>query len=206
MTIYFTSDPHFFHKNVIRSCDRPFTSLEEMHEELIKRYNSVVKPEDSCYFLGDFAFCGVTRMKEIVDQLNGTIYLVPGNHDQKKTRMEKAGFIVLEAQETLYFAGRKFTLCHFPYTPTAWDTFRYKLKHFWKFWRRQKYNQLRYMDRRPVNDGRWLLHGHTHSKKKVNGNQIHVGVDAWKFRPVSIREICQIVVEEEAKRKGRPYV
>lgn len=69
--IWFTSDQHFYHKNVIRYCNRPFKSLEEMHETLIQNWNKVVGPTDIVYILGDFAFCGVARMKEIVSRLNG---------------------------------------------------------------------------------------------------------------------------------------
>ena len=54
--IWFTSDTHFFHNNIIDYCKRPFVNAEEMNEYIIKQWNSVVKPQDEVYHLGDFAF------------------------------------------------------------------------------------------------------------------------------------------------------
>lgn len=79
--IWFTSDTHFGHKNIINfeKTFRPFDTLEEMHEALITRWNSVVKPQDLIYHLGDFAF-GTENIK-IAEKLNGRKRLVMGNHD-----------------------------------------------------------------------------------------------------------------------------
>jgi calcineurin-like phosphoesterase family protein len=55
MTIFFTSDTHFNHKNIIKLCNRPFTSIEEMNEKIIENWNNIVKPEDIVWHLGDFA-------------------------------------------------------------------------------------------------------------------------------------------------------
>jgi calcineurin-like phosphoesterase family protein len=54
--IFFTSDTHFWHKNVIAYCSRPYQSLEEMNQDLITRWNARVKPEDTVYHLGDVCF------------------------------------------------------------------------------------------------------------------------------------------------------
>lgn len=81
---FFTSDTHFGHFNIIRYCNRPFETVAEMDEELIKRWNTVVKPEDTVWHLGDFSFyMSKEKVTSIVKQLNGTIYLVKGNHDKK---------------------------------------------------------------------------------------------------------------------------
>ena len=56
MTIYFTSDLHLGHKNIIRLSKRPFISVEEMDEEIIRRFNSLVTENDTVYDLGDTYF------------------------------------------------------------------------------------------------------------------------------------------------------
>ena len=53
--IFFTSDHHFYHSNIIKYCQRPFHSVEEMNEEMIRRWNSVVGVDDTVYYLGDFS-------------------------------------------------------------------------------------------------------------------------------------------------------
>lgn len=79
--IFFTSDTHFCHKNIISYAGRPFFSTEEMDKALIENWNSVV-PEDGIVFhLGDFCFGGNTQWKTIRKKLNGKIYLILGNHE-----------------------------------------------------------------------------------------------------------------------------
>jgi len=106
--IFITADNHFFHKNIIRYCNRPFGSVEEMNEEMIRRWNSKVGKDDIVLHLGDFAFRG--RAKEIRDQLNGTIVIVRGNHDKYLTPEE--GFIIVEGQ--LKIGKFIFTHCPIP--------------------------------------------------------------------------------------------
>jgi calcineurin-like phosphoesterase family protein len=78
--LYFTSDHHFWHTNIIKYCNRPFVSVEEMNEALIQNWNDLVLPEDEVYYLGDFSMAA--RPVEIyTSRLNGIKYLVPGNHD-----------------------------------------------------------------------------------------------------------------------------
>ncbi len=81
MNIWFTSDLHFGHKNILQfeKEHRPFSTLEEMHEVLIQNWNSVVKPKDKIYVLGDFAF-GKHNIP-IARRLNGHKRLILGNHD-----------------------------------------------------------------------------------------------------------------------------
>ncbi len=88
--IWVTSDHHFGHKNIIRYCNRPFATSDEMNKEMVKRWNEKVKKEDLVIHLGDFAFKG--RAKEFREQLNGTILLIEGNHDSKTNE----GFIKVQ--------------------------------------------------------------------------------------------------------------
>lgn len=80
-TKYFViADTHFGHENVIRYCNRPFSTLDKMHYELIKRWNSVVANNDVVFVLGDFAF-GKETVQKFVPLLNGRKILIKGNHD-----------------------------------------------------------------------------------------------------------------------------
>ena len=91
MNIFFTSDFHFNHTNVIYYCQRPFTSLEEMNTTIIKNFNSRVKEDDLCFYLGDFIFKSGTNRGEgepekaikFRQQLNcKNIVFIEGNHDK----------------------------------------------------------------------------------------------------------------------------
>lgn len=75
---YFTSDTHFSHTNIIKYCNRPFKSVEEMDEVLIANWNSVVKKTDQVFHLGDFGY-----NYKIAQRLNGHKHLIWGNHDRK---------------------------------------------------------------------------------------------------------------------------
>ena len=81
---FVTSDQHLGHYNIIRYCDRPFATLEEMNEVLIENWNSVVSPEDTVYFLGDLAFGKGANTDYWLDYLNGNIIFFRGNHDSSK--------------------------------------------------------------------------------------------------------------------------
>lgn len=83
--IYIISDTHFFHTNMIAYENRPFKNAEEMNMYMIRKWNSVVKSNDTVYHLGDFAFSGTDDTKAILEQLNGRKILVKGNHDRRKT-------------------------------------------------------------------------------------------------------------------------
>ena len=78
---FYISDLHFGHKNVLGFDNRPFTSVEEMNEELIRRWNSVVSDGDIVYVLGDMFWMKPNDAMPIIDRLNGQIFLVKGNHD-----------------------------------------------------------------------------------------------------------------------------
>jgi len=81
MNIWFTSDHHFGHKNILEyeKYTRPFVDLDEMEEALIDKWNCVVKSNDIVWHLGDFAF-GAKNIA-VADRLNGRKKLILGNHD-----------------------------------------------------------------------------------------------------------------------------
>lgn len=85
---WFTSDPHWGHFNVIKYCNRPFSSVEEMHQHLIKEWNHRVSPQDDVYVLGDW--CMNPKWYFILKLLNfKRLVLVLGNHDNKNKLMQK---------------------------------------------------------------------------------------------------------------------
>jgi len=179
---FFTSDEHYWHRNICAYADRPFADLREMHEALIERHNAVVKPEDTVYHLGDFAFGAFVEGELILSRLNGIHYIYLGNHDRSGAQMVKMGFKQAAREGSFNFTieGERVTawMCHYPYwNPNAKD--------------------LRYPGRRPVDAGLWLLHGHVHQAWKINGRQINVGVDVNDYRPIHVDEIASIIARGE---------
>jgi calcineurin-like phosphoesterase family protein len=77
--IFFSSDHHFGHANILKYCNRPFKDVEEMDRVLVDNWNSVVTNKDIVYHLGDFSF-GPAPL--YLNQLNGTKYFVRGNHEK----------------------------------------------------------------------------------------------------------------------------
>ena len=88
---WLTSDTHFGHANIIKYCNRPFKTVQEMDLVLIRRWNDRVKSTDTVYFLGDFCFKKSTEAPEgnIADyyrnQLHGNIIFIRGNHDRNNS-------------------------------------------------------------------------------------------------------------------------
>lgn len=118
--IYYISDLHFFHTNVLRFDKRPFSSMEEMNEKLVENWNSVVSDEDTVYFLGDFSFGKNPETIEILKSLKGHKVLIKGNHDGKYlkdknfTNCWEGIYDILEVKDTLYGKPINITLCHYP--------------------------------------------------------------------------------------------
>lgn len=119
--IWFTSDPHYGHKNVIKYCLRPFENNWEMEKALVANYNALVKPFDIVYFIGDVFFCGIVQSKAILKKLNGYKILIRGNHDQKASKMLEIGFDEVHEKLELEINGQKVKLSHFPFRPNTED-------------------------------------------------------------------------------------
>ena len=87
---YFTSDHHFFHKNIIEYCNRPFKSSWEMNEILVQKWNEKIQsPKNEVYWLGDIALYKSDQeyqVRDLLNRLNGKIYLVYGNHDERNLK------------------------------------------------------------------------------------------------------------------------
>jgi calcineurin-like phosphoesterase family protein len=178
MTRWFTSDLHFGHANIIRYCQRPYADVDAMDRDLVARWNATVAPGDEVWVLGDVAMGRIDESLLLLGELAGTKRLVPGNHDRCwpgrgrsaagwAERYVAAGFAeVLPEQVDVTIGGRPALACHFPYVGDSHD-------------------EARFESHRPIDDGRLLLHGHVHTKWRVDGRQVNVGCDVWDYRPVA---------------------
>lgn len=209
-TTWVTSDPHFGHDNVLNFCNRPFKDMEEMLDKVRKKWNAKVKPEDQVIFVGDvFFYFNKPEAKAYLDSLNGRKILVRGNHDRSPRDMSSMGFDFVCEEMILLIANERVTISHYPFRLPRWKHELYNLRHkIFKFLKIKGSWALdnRFYMRRPENKGQFLLHGHTHSKLRINGRAIHVGFDAWNYEPVSIGEIGNLISEikrEEDERKKR---
>lgn len=191
--VFFTSDLHFGHQNIIRFCNRPWKTTEEMDKALIENWNSVVGKNDIVFDLGDFAFAPNWRWKEILSQLNGKHYLILGNHDITRW----PGDSIMELFEGVYqqlilkIDGRFVYLNHYPYLcfGGAW---------------------------RDPQNAVWQLFGHVHSGPNSSGKdcdrlngvfpyQYEVGVDNNNYTPISWEQVQEKIayqVEHGVPRFG----
>ena len=112
---YFIADTHFGGENIIRYENRPFENAAEMDEKLIENWNSIVTDEDTVYVLGDFSdYADAKKEAEILGKLNGTKFLVMGNHDTHRTAQEwrEIGFAECYPMPVIY--KNFFMLSHEP--------------------------------------------------------------------------------------------
>lgn len=182
MSIFFTSDEHYGHANIIKYCNRPFAGVEDMTRGLIERHNAVVKDGDVVWHLGDFSM-SEKYVPVVLPQLRGTHHLVFGNHDKcyayRTERVAAAqryiahGFV--SVQKTAEVGG--FLLDHMPYVSDS--------RHD------DQYNEWL-----PADHGRWLLHGHVHTEWKARDRMINVGVDVWDYAPVRIEALVRLMAGE----------
>lgn len=162
--LWFTSDQHFFHGRIIELNNRPFQSMKQMIDQIVKNYNALIDTSDDVWMLGDFAFYKADGNTErIFNLLNGRKHLVVGNHDCERISrrldwQSVSANVDIELQPGI--------LAHLSHCPVPF----------------------------PVNpDVQLHLHGHMHGKKmQCDQNCYDVGVDACEFRPVSADEICTI--------------
>ena len=111
-TIWFTSDIHFGHANIIKHANRPFTDVEEMDRALVERWNERVDQRDVVYFLGDFSFHKSEATRGIFARLHGEKHLVRGNHDGRA--VTELDWTSQSDLKTLKADGHRFELCHYP--------------------------------------------------------------------------------------------
>lgn len=183
--VFFTSDTHFYHRNIMKYCNRPFETVEEMNKTLINNWNAVVKENDIVFHLGDFGFAGSQEINDILNRLNGKIYLIMGNHDRKMIRQGYTKhFEDISMAKYIRVNGQQMYLCHFPFL--CFDGV---------YGRNDKTIT-------------WQLFGHVHSgPNSADGldeprlanlfpSQYDVGVDNNNFTPISFDNVKKIIEEQ----------
>jgi calcineurin-like phosphoesterase family protein len=185
---WFTSDLHFGHANILeyepKRKEILGSSIDEHDAALIARINSCVKPGDTLYLLGDLGMYG--RVVPCVKQLNGTKIMIKGNHDKESNgKLCQAGIMLVLEEAIIKVGKHRIRLSHYPYRE-SWLR---------SFIRQIKKTVLRHTDKRPHNDGKWLLHGHIHSRGNTIpfNKQIHIGVDTHNYKPWSLEEILAVI-------------
>lgn len=118
--VFYISDTHFGHESTCTKFTnkdgsplRPFSCAQEMDEEMIRRWNSVVGKNDKVYHLGDV--CINKRYLSTMERLNGSKTLIRGNHDIFKIREYLKYFS--EVHAVRYTTGRDFVMSHIPLHP-----------------------------------------------------------------------------------------
>ena len=187
---WFTSDLHFRHRMV--AAKRGWNDVDAHDGMLIVKWGAVVKPQDVVWVLGDV---GLGRESEILAQvakLPGRKRLVSGNHDpvwpghrgiHRHHRLWLEHFETVQPFATINLSGHRVLLSHFPYRGDG-ENFR-----------EDRHTQYRLRD-----EGRWLIHGHTHGTERLHGRMIHVGVDAWNYEPVPVGTVQRFIEQTDGYR------
>jgi calcineurin-like phosphoesterase family protein len=177
---FFTGDCHFSHKNIIRYCNRPFPTVEEMNYKMKLNWNSKVSKNDIVWHVGDFCFIKDRKKRlELINSLNGTINILIGDHgDEKlfefpeeiKGKLYNKSYLL-----NINVYNKPITICHWPM----------------RSWAKSHY-------------GSYNLHGHTHNNEtKMYKNQLNVGVDCCDFFPISFDEVREKIEEQNYLLKNK---
>jgi len=177
--IWFTADSHIGHRNIIKYCQRPFSNVEEMNETLICNWNKVVGKNDYVFHLGDFSVGGAAEWTSILDNLNGRIFLVLGNHDMNNVDQGFMRRFEDVAMQMLITIGKqRVYLNHYPFLCYG-GAYR----------------------------GTWQLFGHVHTSSCMSGldgprlqmlfpRQYDVGVDNNNYTPISFEEV-EVMIQKQ---------
>lgn len=169
--IWFSSDHHFGHQNIIKYCKRPFKDVIEMDEKLISNWNECVSKDDVVYYLGDFCFYkDIDVVKKRLKSLNGKKHLILGNHEDtfKVNTWVSAGFYSVHTSLSLSHLGHQLYLAHTP----------------------ESKKQLGLSDV-------IFVHGHVHNNTPAIYEDdlreiiVNVCVENWSYRPIEINELFE---------------
>lgn len=168
--IFFTSDTHYGHENIIKYCNRPFQNSKEMDDCMYSNWVATVNKNDVVYHLGDVCLGGKDKCERIVARLKnlpGKKYLIPGNHDEYLDILAGAFEILpplYSKKAQLPEGNGKMTaiMCHYPLL--SWHG---------------------------IGRGSVMLHGHNHGRFPATTQRCDVCVDDWGFSPVSVTKIVE---------------
>lgn len=171
--IFFSSDLHIGHENIIKYCNRPYKNVAEMNEAIVSNWNKKVSNSDLVYMLGDICMGNLNDSIYQLSRMNGKMILIRGNHD--KQACKRADFMkqfhsthdYLELKD----GGDTFIMSHFPFA----------------IWNKS-------------HRGSMALCGHSHGsylpshpKTKDAGKILDVGMDCHNCQPISIDEVRAIM-------------
>jgi len=157
--IYFTSDTHFGHSNIIKHCERPFDNVNIMDKVIFDNINEVVGYDDTLYILGDFCYKGKKPIDYRLRINCRNVHLILGNHDKRKDfypddqTVDMNAFTSIQEVKEIIYCNQRIYLSHYPHR--SWPA---------------------------SHKGSWMLFGHVHSKldhedKTSNRLTLDVGVD-----------------------------
>jgi len=194
INVFFTSDFHLFHNNVLKFDNRPFDDVHEMHLAIEERWNETVGPDDIVIYCGDLSFAR-REDKQYVDKmllgLNGKIHFVMGNHDKYDEILKMPKFETvqdyLELRLTHYNdenikVETLFCVMHYP-------IYSWNKKHH----------------------GSYMIHGHCHGNLHhgeeadfyTNRRVIDVGCMLHDYTPISYSEVIQKLSHIEIEKPTR---
>lgn len=186
--IYYTADTHFRDQAIMRKCQRPFKTLQEMEKKLINNWNCKINDDDDVYVLGDVVNENDQEAIEVIRSLKGHKHLIVGNHDHVLLdKLKNDGvFESIKFIELILDNNRKVCVCHYPL-----------------------------MDWIARDENSVLIYGHIHNKTRNNGiiykkmkdfyagvPAYNCGVDVCGFEP---RTLDELIILKEANR-NEPYI
>ena len=175
--IWFTSDHHFGHANIIHYDHRPYDTVQEMDADLIVRWNETVGPKDVVYHLGDiFLYKRVEEARAVRAQLNGTIRLIRGNHEGTADSMKDAfdwikDYYELKVPDSDAHGGKQLlVLCHYAF----------------RVWNRSHH-------------GSYHLYGHSHGSlpDDPQARSFDAGCMLHDYRPISYLRVKEIMASKD---------
>lgn len=181
--IYFISDTHFGHKNIIEYTSRPYLNVHEMNVALTENWNSVVTANDTIYHLGDFAFKSKAKIKDLLRKLNGNIIFIRGNHDHREltsacNELDIPIYDYLKIKiEDDEIGIQKLILFHYPMI--TWDE---------------------------KERGSWQLFGHCHNslpRERLHPSQMDVGVENINYTPILYEEVRIVITKQNLNERRK---
>ena len=169
--IFIISDTHFNHENIIKYCNRPYKNIKEVNETIISNWNTVVKKNDIVYHLGDFFLGSKYDLNNIISKLNGTIYLIRGNHDRLTVKSYEDNGIKVLKNAPIILEEYKVILSHKPLPDSM------------------------------IKEGYINIHAHIHQKKLEDiydselfckDKHINVSSDVLDFKPILLYDLLRV--------------
>lgn len=173
--IFFTSDWHLSHMNIIKYCNRPFSSVEEMNETILEKFRDRVSKGDMVYFLGDFSFKNydgklINDFFESITNQRIQFHFIKGSHDKYLPKFVKNHCSSISDLKNVIVNKQNITLCHYP-------MISFHCSHY----------------------GTWQLYGHHHRdlSEIATGKKMNVCIDLHNFYPVSFEEVKEYMKKRE---------